>query len=436
VAVPDTLIEAGYAIAIGLAVGFEREHHDLTRSLGPGDVPEEKQPEAAWQGSPMGARTFAIIALAGWLAAYLGDRYAAIAPLLIAGLLAMSTVQYVLAVRAGAPLGMTTEIAGGVVALLGMLVRVDRTLAVPLALATILLLVSKPWMRHVMVRLRRIEIVATVQLLVLAAIVLPMLPTEALDRWDAIPPRKVGIFVVVIGAVEYAGYVLHRILGARRGTGIAGLVGGLVSSTAVTAAMAREARKHPELTGACQLATLLASAVMGVRVTVITALLAPAVAWRLAPAMGGLVVVLVVAALLRVRASRAAGPVDESALTLRNPFALVPALTWGAVLCGVLLLTRLATVYIGARGILLAAGAAGLADVDAIVLATSRQASDGGLTADLAALAISVAVGSNQVVKAAIAVVGGGRRFGVPIAIAFGIAVALAAAIGVAVLMI
>jgi uncharacterized membrane protein (DUF4010 family) len=430
VAVPEALVEAGYALAIGLAVGFEREHSDLTRDLGPGDVPEEKRPAQPWQGSPMGARTFAIIALVGWLAGYLGDRYPAITPLLIGGLLVMITVQYVLIVKAGASPGMTTEVAGVVVALLGMLVHVDRGLAVPLALATILLLVSKPWTRGAMVRLRRIEIIATVQLLVLAAIVLPLLPADPIDRWDAIPPRKVGIFVVVVGAVEYAGYVLHRLLGARRGTGIAGVVGGLVSSTAVTAAMAREAKKHPELTGACQLATLLASAVMGVRVTVVTALLAPAVAWRLAPAMGALVAALVVAALLRVRAGRNAGPVDEQAMALKNPFALLPALQWGAMLCGVLLITRLATDYVGERGILLAAGAAGLADVDAIVLAASRQASDGGLSADVAALAISIAAGSNQIVKAVIALAGGGRKFGVPIAIAFGVAVALAAGIG------
>ena len=153
-AVPDLLVEAGYAVAIGLAVGFEREHHDLTRTLEPGDVPEEKQPDAerTWGGSPMGARTMAIIALAGWLAGYLGDRYAALAPLLIAGVLVLVTVQFALAVRGGAPLGMTTEIAAVVVALLGVLVHVNRSMAVPLALATILLLISKPWTRAVMVR--------------------------------------------------------------------------------------------------------------------------------------------------------------------------------------------------------------------------------------------------------------------------------------------
>lgn len=423
---PDVLIEAGYAVGIGLAVGFEREHHDLTRNLEPTDVPEDKQGEGKVPNPPLGARTFAILALGGWLAAVLGDRYAAVAPIGIAAMVLALIVQYVLAVRGGAPLGITTEVAGMVVVLLGMLVHVQRALAVPLALAVILLLISKPWTRGAMVRLRRLEVTATVQLLVLAAIVLPLLPVEPRDPWEAIPPRKVGIFVVLIAAVEYVGYVLHRLLGASRGIGIAGLVGGLASSTAVTAAMARQARHNDAMVAPGQAATFLANAVMGVRVTVVTVALSPALALRVAPAMGTLVVVLLVAAALRYRAMQRAPKPDESVIALRNPFALMPALLWGAVLCAVLLTAHFATEYLGGEGLLLAAAAAGLADVDAITLAASTEASEGALSIELAALAIAIAVAANTLVKGTIAVVAGGRRFGVGVVIGF--AAALTAA--------
>jgi len=421
VSVPAALVEAAYAVGIGLAVGFEREHHDLTRSLAPTDVPEEHEQIDLDSGSPMGARTFSILCLGGWLAAYLGDTYAAIAPLIVAVLCVMVMVQYVLVVRGGAPTGMTTEVAGVAVALLGMLVHVRRELAVPLALALILLLISKPWMRSLVKRLRRIEIIATVQLLVLAAIVLPMLPAEPVDPWGAIPPQKVGIFVVLLAAVEYVGYVLHRWFGTRRGIALAGLVGGVASSTAVTAAMAREARGNDAIVAPGQLATFLANAVMGVRVTVIAAFLAPPVAWRLAASMGALVAVLGLAAMVRWRASRRV-EIPEDAVALRNPFALVPALTWGMILCVVLLAAHFATEYLGGRGLLLAAAASGLADVDAITLASANEASTGALGADVAALAITIAVASNTLVKGAIALLGGGRRFGVGVAIVFGIA--------------
>ena len=430
---PDALIEAGYALGIGLAVGFEREHHDLTRNLAPTDVPEDKHVDERSPNPPLGARTFAILGLGGWLSAVLGDRYAALAAVGIAALVIALVVQYVLAVRAGAPLGITTEVAGVVVALLGMLVHIDREIAVPIALAVILLLIAKPWTRGAMVRLRRLEVTATVQLLVLAAIVLPMLPADPVDPWEAIPPRKVGIFVVLIAGVEYVGYVLHRLLGASRGIGIAGLVGGLASSTAVTAAMARQAREHPAMVAPGQVATFLANAVMGVRVFAVSMALSPALGWRVAPAMGALVVALVVAAALRYRAAQAAGTRDGSAMTLKNPFALVPALMWGTILCAVLLAAHFATEYLGNEGLLLAAAAAGLADVDAITLAAATQASSGGLSIGLAALAIAIAVASNTLVKGGIAIGVGGRRFGAGVAVAFAIALAAAGAVAVGV---
>ena len=321
-----------------------------------------------------------------------------------------------------------------VTVLTGMLVHVDRALAVPLALATVLLLISKPWMRAAVVRLRRLELTATVQLLVAVAIVLPLLPTEPVDPWQAIPPRKVGVFVVLIAGVEYVGYVLHRLLGAERGAALAGLVGGLTSSTAVTAAMARQARRAPGRIMAGQLATFLANAVMAVRVTVVTAVLSPAVATRLAAPMGALVVVLLLGALWRhLRATRNGNGDDE--LALRNPFALVPALTWGAVLCGVLLLTTLAQRAFGDNGIFLAALAAGLADVDAITLAASKQAVDGLLTVESAALAITLAVASNTVVKGGLALGAGGRAFGVGVAVVFALGMLAAGAVAAAQLM-
>jgi uncharacterized membrane protein (DUF4010 family) len=429
-----TVIEAGYAIAIGLVIGFEREHHAVTEKLEPADVPAEKVPVVAPDPAAIGSRTFALLSLGGWLVAVLGDRYPVVAPVGLLTLIGLIIAQYLMAGRTGASLGFTTEAAAAVAVLNGMMVHVDRALAVTLGLATVLLLISKPWMRAAIVKLRRLEVTATIQLLVAVAIVLPLLPSAPLDPWQAIPPRKVGVFVVLIAGVEYVGYVLHRLFGAHRGAMLAGLIGGLTSSTAVTAAMAKQARHAPGRVGAGQLATFLANAVMGVRVTVITAVLSPAVAMRLAAPIGAFVAVLLAGALWRFKRADPLADSDE-ALTLRNPFALLPALTWGAVLCGVLLLTSLTQSYLGDSGILLAAAAAGLADVDAITLAASRQTIDGVLSIDTAALAITLAVASNTIVKAIIARVAGGPAFGRGVIGFFALGMALAAVVAAVLLL-
>jgi uncharacterized membrane protein (DUF4010 family) len=66
-----------------------------------------------------------------------------------------------------------------------------------------------------------------------------------------------------------------------------------------------------------------------------------------------------------------------------------------------------------------------LADVDAITLAAAREAT-GGITAnELAALAIAIAVISNTILKGTMAVVAGGRRFGLPVVAVFTAAIAI-----------
>jgi uncharacterized membrane protein (DUF4010 family) len=133
-------------------------------------------------------------------------------------------------------------------------------------------------------------------------------------------------------------------------------------------------------------------------------------------------VAVLAAALWQWRRLRAAAPAEDSTASsealagLKNPFALLPALKWGAVMVAVLLLAAFAREFLGDRGVIAVAAASGIADVDAITLAMTRSVQLGELGAELAALAIAVAVMSNTLVKAGIAVVGGGRGFGMPVA--------------------
>lgn len=432
---PD-LIDAAYALGIGLVIGLEREHSVVSPDGeppahdSPADGGEHPALDPDERPVPMGARTMALLALLGWLLAFLGERDPWLLPIGLFTITALIGAQMYL----GREIGMTTEAAGVVVVLLGALSHTDRALAVALCLATTVLLVSKPWMRRFIFHLRRIELTATLQLLLLIAIVLPLLPTEPVDPWGALPPRKIGTFIVLIGGVQYVGYVLTRLLGPTRGAGLAGLVGGLTSSTAVTVSMARAARQSPELTRPSQLATYLANTVMPVRVAIIAGAISFQVGTRIAAAMAAMALVLLVAAAvtwLRLRHEPAA---PRGAIQLKNPFELLGALMWGAILCAVLLVAKLATRWMGDEGFLIAAALSGLTDVDAITLAAAAQARDQALSFDIAALAITIAVAMNTVVKGAMAWLGGGARFGRPVVLVFAGAIGLAVATAVALL--
>jgi uncharacterized membrane protein (DUF4010 family) len=415
----ELLIEVLYAGGIGLLVGFEREHHEY--------VEDRKAPEAvAGEGaghretSIMGARTFALLSLFGWATTFGGELFRWLP---VAGLICVAAIivtQYVIGSRREQGIGLTTEVAAMLTFVLGMLVRFDRGLAVLMGLATTLLLVSKPWVRTVVSKLRRIEITATLQLLILLAIVLPLVPTEPIDPWKALPPRKICLFIILIAGISYIGYILSRIFGHRRGAGITGIVGGLTSSTAVTVAMAQTGKRTESMRRPGQLAVFLANTMMFARVIVVTAVLSRSLARELAVPMVAMGLVMLGGALWKWRQggdddseeAEEESTAEDEGPTLENPFALIPALKWGLLLCAVLLGAVLARKAFGHSGLYAAAAASGLADVDAITLAVGKEAAEGALSIGVAALAITIAVVSNTIVKGGMAFFVGGRAFG------------------------
>lgn len=101
----------------------------------------------------------------------------------------------------------------------------------------------------------------------------------------------------------------------------------------------------------------------------------------------------------------------------------MPALTWGAVLSAMLVVLAVTQEHFGAGGVYVTAAVAGLADVDAITLAMSRQSQEGVFAASAVGLAITIAVMTNTMVKGALALVMGRHGFGRPIALVFAAAI-------------
>lgn len=410
-------IDIAYALGVGILVGLERQHSEMSR--------EPEQPED----TPLGVRTFALLSLLGWLTRELAGALPWL-PVGVVGLAGALLVSQHLHKEPHERVGITTEIAALLTLVLGMLVSDSRLLAATVAVLATLILISKFWVGNVVSKLRRVEIAGTLQLLIAVAIVLPLLPAEAQDPWDALPPRAIGFFVVLIAGLNYIGYFLSRILGRQRGVGITGIVGGITSSTAVTATMALSAAKHPSLRTAGQLAVFLANAMSFVRVVVLAVAASREVAMSILPVMAAMSGVMLLASVWALPALRSPGR-DAEGPELRNPFALLPALKWGLLLTIVLLISAIASDALGGEGLVVVAALSGLAEVSPITLAAARQAADGEVAVSLAALAITIAVIANIFVKSGIALFGGGRAFGAPVVAVF----AVTSLVGVAVVL-
>src|SRR5690606_20084053 len=123
---------------------------------------------------------------------------------------------------------------------------------------------------------------------------------------------------------SFAGYLALRIAGPGRGYGIAGLLGGLVSSTAVTLNFARESREHAAHATALGAGALAASTILPLRVLVVSAVLNLEVALALAPALAPLLLLSVAAVLWAWHRSGTASA--EAGLLPRNPLRLGAAI--------------------------------------------------------------------------------------------------------------
>jgi uncharacterized membrane protein (DUF4010 family) len=290
-------------------------------------------------------------------------------------------------------------------------------------------------MRGLIPKLRRAELSGTLQLLVAILIIWPLMPDRPLDLpgqfKDVLNLRTVVLFVVLTAGVGYVGYFMIRLLGPHRGLGVTGLVGGLTSSTAVTLAMGEHARAAPDLAGPTALATLLACGVMAVRVCGLAFAIYPPLGWAL------LVPTVAMASgyglasgwlLLAGRRREKGGPAEPPRLTLENPFELGPALKFGLIYAAVMVLSRLAHGYLGARGLYLASGLAGLVDVDPITLAAARMGRDRIEPLTVGSTAVVIAIASNTLVKGSLAFGSGGRAYGLRVLVGHAVALLLGGA--------
>ena len=427
----STLKEAGMAVALGLMMGLERERSGFERSQESreelGHRRESDQVEGL-RGS-LGARTFALLTLLGWISVKVGGTGMAL-PIAVQAFAALLIGLFYYETSTSER-GLTTEIAALAAPLLGMLLTKDALLAVAVTVIVTLLLLSKPWIRAWIPRLHREDLTAAMQLLIVFAILLPLLPSKTLDPWGVLSPQKVGWMVALVAAVDFMGYALNRTLGSHRGAAITGLVGGMVSSTIVTVTLSRQVKEDPSLRGPAQVAVMLACAVMGVRVVLLASVVGGAALVRpLALPMAAMVVVLLGAAWWALR-SGAAHEVEVDPMPVRNPFHLKRALAWGLALALMLVISAAARAGFGDRGLMIAAGLSGLADVVAITLAVSSQVQSVGLPAATAVMAIVLAIGANTLAKVVFAWISGGRAFGlrlaVMLALSFGATLAVAA---------
>jgi uncharacterized membrane protein (DUF4010 family) len=347
------LEEFAVAAAIGGLVGVEREHRARD--------PETGHPDET---VIAGVRTFPLVAIAGFLVAFLASetQNAFVLAAGIAGAFGTAFVFSYMRHRLGMS-GMTTPMALIVTFLLGAIIGYGYVFeGVVIGVVATFLLVTKTRLHRFAGTLDDEEILSALQFITVLFILLPLtydlqpgwLGQQWLGRGALVDPFVILLTVVFVSAISFVSFLIMRRLGPARGMEYSGLLGGLVNSEATTASLAQRAQDDAALVPSAVVAIVLASTTMFLRNLAIVAFADPSFAFlaRLAPYAAPTVLVGIVAAL---RLGRGRARADAVAVRVRNPFAIGPALRFALIFAAVSVATSLAQRSFGEAGVYVAA---------------------------------------------------------------------------------
>jgi uncharacterized membrane protein (DUF4010 family) len=348
--------------------------------------------------------------------------------------------------------GVTSEFAAVTVFLLGALVMLGEVqVAIFIGIMVAVMLNYKSRVAPLIDKIGEEEISTTLKFAVIALIILPLLPDHKYALQDIfvfLPegplttapffnPYSIWFFVVIMSAVSYVGYILTKALGAGKGIILSGALGGLVSSTAVTSAMAEKSKQDEKaFLYPTVIATIAACSIMLFRVLGIVMLFNPILLGTL---LFPIIAMIITSAVLLWWAW-GKSKVHETGVQVaelhESPFQIGPALKFAGFVILIKFASTLALVYQSSfhalTGIItgylpilsgflehlpiyLVSLFSGLADVDAITQEMAEISNASGvqsLTTLAATTAIIIALVTNTAVKIGLAKRFGSKLFG------------------------
>jgi uncharacterized membrane protein (DUF4010 family) len=386
----DPVLALTVALGVGMLLGVERERRK-------GDGRER---------AAAGVRTFTLVGLAGGVSWRVGGVATAAVAL---GFVALAALVGYVRSHEQDP-GLTTEVALVVDFLLGALAQRDPILAAGAGVTTAIVLAGRERIHHV-VRdtLSDREVHDGLLFAACAVIVLPLLPDRGFGPHGSLNPSIVWRLVVIVMAIQAAGYVAIRAIGPRYGLLLAGLIGGFVSSTATIGIMGARAVREPRLRrGATSGAIASSVATVILLAVVVGAASLPTLrALALPLSLAGLAAV-GYAVLFALRATRVEAQ-DE--FEQGRAFNLRIAIALAVTVSLVLLISSVLTAALGRTGLMLGTAAAGLADSQSAAISAATLVRSGQISTSGAGLAVLAALSANTISKAVMAAVLGNRRF-------------------------
>ena len=236
-------------------------------------------------------RTFALISFLGALSAWVSILFkSSIFIIVLLIILAVFIwIYYSYTAFREKQIGLTTEISAIITFFLWVFVMAGQAeIAIILSIILTFLLSASPLIDKITSKVSTEELNNTIKFAIIAIVILPLLPDVKYSIADILSflwyaneiqssilnlsffnPYGIWFFVVLMSWISYAGYIMSKVIGEKGSIIASGAIGGLISSTAVTASMSESSKKDKRNTDLYVVSTLLASTIMFIRVIII-----------------------------------------------------------------------------------------------------------------------------------------------------------------------
>lgn len=377
------------AIALGAFVGLRRE-----MELQKQDVP-----------SFVGFRTMPLITLLGALTTFF-PQFPLMPMVGLLAILGFLGIAYYNGVFQLQLLGLTSELSALIMYLVGMLVGYGYLMqAVLITIFVAAFAAFKPQMHRFARTISAQEWAGALQLLIITAIVLPILPRTPVDPWGVVVPYEVWLIVIFISAIGFAGYFFNKYFGSHKGLLATSFVGSLVSSTVVTTHIAHRAGsdKSPSVE-LLFMGMIVAVATMLARVVLVLVVLTPMrYVYPLVFVPLAMIITIIGIGVFffikdKIDIHTEIDPKDKPAL--KSPFEILPALQFGALFIIVLYAVYWGQELFGNYGVIATTFFSALVDVDASIVSVVQNLRAMSMDIDLVMLVITIALVVNTMIKA------------------------------------
>jgi uncharacterized membrane protein (DUF4010 family) len=399
----STFSSLGIALGLGLLVGLQREQ--VASQLA-------------------GLRTFALITVLGTICGLLATSFGGW--VIAAGFLALTGALMTghLAELKGEKTesGVTTEVAA--LAMFGVgayLVVGYREVAIVVGGGIAILLHFKGQLHGIAARLGE-DSKSIMQFALISMVILPILPNRTYGPYNVLNPHQIWLMVVLIVGIGLGGYIAYKFFGAKAGLLLAGVLGGIISSTATTVSYSKRAAKQELADKPAAIVILLASTASCALVLVEIGVVAPGF---LRTAMVPLSIVVTTLGVLSLPLWFLNNKDSAEMPPQGNPSELKGALYFALLYTIILLAIAAVKDSYGARGLYVVAAASGLAEVHALALSTSQPVETGRVGSAEGWRIIAVALISSLAFKVAAVTVLGARRLWKKVALPYVLTIAV-----------